>query len=70
MTLFNQTAGVIQSMEEQVCPREAWDNPEEVVLPDLVAATVAVPPVDPDGQVQVPVEQATHQVVPRGPSCR
>ena len=68
MTLFKQTAGVIQSMEEQEAALQT--DPEEVVLPDLVAATVAVPPVDPDGQVQVPVEQATHQVVPRGPSCR
>ena len=68
--LFKRTVGVIQSMEEQEAAFQT--DPEEVVLPDLVAATVAVPQgtVDPDGQVQVPVEQATHQAVPRGPSCR
>ena len=75
MTLFKQTAGVIQSMEEQEEQAEAGAR---VVLPDLVAALVAATVAvlhaarvaDPDGQVQVPVGHATHQVVPRGPSCR
>ena len=73
MTLFKQTAGVIQSMEEQTAIQE------EVVLPE--GAQVAVAPVDQVAVVpvapQVPVavvghkaEQATRQVVLRGPSCR
>ena len=58
-------------MEEQEAALRAF-KPAPVAA--LVVATVAVlhPDLvaDPDGQVQVPVEQATHQAVPRGPSCR
>ena len=56
-------------MEEQE-GKVGQDNPEEVALPDMVAVTAVVLPVDHGCQVQVPVEQATHQVVPRSPSCR
>jgi hypothetical protein len=51
-------------MEEQEAALRT--DPDARVAVVLLEARVA----DPDGQVQVPVEQATHQVVLRGPSCR
>ena len=66
MTLFKQTAGVIPSMEEQEAALLEARVARVAVAVVLLEARVA----DPDGQVQVPVEQATHQAVPRGPSCR
>jgi hypothetical protein len=69
VTLFKQTAGVIQSMEEQeeaLLEARVARVAVAVVLLEArlaVAATVAQGTVDPDGQ-------APHQVVPRGQSCR
>ena len=70
MIFFKQTAGVIQSMEKQTAIHEEMVLPEGVQVAVAPVDQVAVVPVVPlDGQPQVPAEQATHQVVLRGPSC-